>query len=260
MTTPHIVFGVANYGPLWAPAVESWLRCGIKTARQCAIDYAPGLPIAPGIMGTGITDRMYTSSAENRLTEGFLAQPEATHLFFTEIDMILPETAILDLLALDKDIASGVYFLREGWGQPCLYKQVVKYRRRRRLGVPTGEKDWTLYAHSPVTVFPTTEPFKLGDMKASGVPGFGCVLIKREVFEKMTPPWFEIREGKCGSDMYFYYHACTDAKAEVWVHPGVMCNQIDYTIFSLEDYYDRLHEDPAYASSGYIIGSQRYAP
>lgn len=238
--TANIVFGVAGYGPVWAPAVESWLRCVAVTSRTLAVTYAGKLG------GLGITDRMYTSSAENRLVEGMLAMPDATHLFFTEIDMLLPETAILDLLALDVDIASGVYFLREGWGQPCLYKQVVKLAKRRA--------DDRLYAHTPVTIFPQETPFKLGDARSSGVPGFGCVLFKRRVFERMKPPWFEVKEGSYGSDMFFYANA-HDHGFDVWIDPRVQCQQIDYYITGIYDYHDRLREDPDFAKSGYIIGA-----
>ncbi|MGI9298578.1 MAG: hypothetical protein ACR2QC_11885 [Gammaproteobacteria bacterium] len=241
--TAKIVFACTNYGPIWAPAVESWLRCISRTTRDL-VEQGRGC-----ISGTGISDRCYTSSSENQQIAGFLAQQNATHLFWTESDMILPDDAILKLLEIDKPIASGVYFLRDGWGQPCLYKQVVKMRKRRR----EKEAEWQLYSHTPVTIFPQDEPFKLGDSKSSGVPGFGCVLIKREVLEAMTPPWCEISEGKHGSDMYFYKHAC-DAGAEVWIHPGVMCGQIDYNVFSVEDYYDRMAEDPEFGGSGYIIG------
>lgn len=262
MSAPKIVFACTNYGPLWAPAVESWLRCVAKTSRHYGVEYQghlslePGRPLdgapgqAAGLVGTGISDRCYTAASENKQIQGFLDLPDATHLFWTESDMLLPDDAILKLLELDKDIASGVYFLREGWGQPCLYKQVVKMRARRQAAVQ--------YSHTPVTVFPLTAPFKLGDQRSSGVPGFGCVLIKRRVFEGLAFPWCNVQEGPGGhgSDMFFYKHAC-DAGFEVWVQPAVRCGQIDYTVFTLEDYYDRLQEDPTFASSGYIIGTER---
>jgi len=237
----NIVFGVAGYGPLWAPAVESWLRCVAITSRELAVT------VMGKIGGSGITDRMYTSSAENRLAEGMLALAEATHLFFTEIDMILPDRAILDLLAVDKPIVSGVYFLRKSWGQPCLYRMVVQLARRRQ--------EQRVYAHSPVTIFPQDRPFKLGDEKASGVPGFGCVLFKREVFEKMPKPWFEVKEGAYGSDMFFYANA-HDAGYDVWIEPKVLCGQIDYHTTDVTDYHNRLKDDPDFGGAGYIIGAQ----
>jgi hypothetical protein len=254
---PHIVFACTNYGPLWAPAVESWLRCVIKTARQYAVEYPLGqLALEPGrggLVATGISDRCYTAASENKQIQGFLALPEATHLFWCESDMCLPDDAILKLLEVDKDIVSGVYYLRDGWGAPCLYKQVVKMRRERA--------DQVQYGHTPVTVFPQTVPFKLGDKRSSGVPGFGCVLIKRQVLEAMTPPWCQQRDGAggYGSDMYFYKHAC-EAGFEVWVQPAVQCGQIDYTVFTVEDYHDRLQQDPDFARSGYIIGLPEGTP
>ncbi len=249
MSAPKICFGVAGYGPIWAPAVDSWLRCIAKTARTLSIE------TLGTICGTGITDRCYTSSAENRLAGDFLAIPDATHLAFTEIDMLLPPDALLQLLAVDQPIVSGVYFLRSdvpaGLGQPCLYRQVVKVAKRR--------EETRLYSHTPVTIFPQETPFKLGDVKHSGVPGFGCVLFKREVFETMKPPWFDIKEGSYGSDMYFYAYAA-DCGFDVWVEPRVRCQQIDYYVTGIEDYHARLQYDPDFGGSGYILGQERFAP
>lgn len=212
----HIVFGVPNYGALWAPAVTSWLRVIGRTSREMQVT------LAGSVIGAGISDRMYTHSAENTAVRNFLDIPEATHLFLTEADMILPDDCILKLLAMDKDIASGVYFLRGGAGQACIYVAA-------KLVWP-GSSPWAM---TPVGVFPTAEPFKADCF------GLGCVLIKREVFDRVAFPWFDLAENQYGSDIYFYTKV-KKAGIEVWGNPDVLCDQIEYTMTSMADYKKRL--------------------
>ena len=166
--------------------------------------------------------------------------PETTHIFFTEIDMILPPDTIIKLLALDKPIAAGLYHLRNGRGQPCLFQQILTSRENP-------------YVFSPVTSFPLTTPFRVDHV------GFGCVLFKREIFEdsKMTFPWFDLKADMYGSDMYFYTKV-KNAEIPVWVDPTVHCDQIDYKVETFDDYQKRLVEDPKYAQSGVILGASEF--
>lgn len=228
----NIAFGATNYGPLWAPAVASWLQAVAYASREFTVKHVGKL------LGAGVTDRMYTHSAENRLIADILADQSFTHIFLTECDMILPYETIPRLLEVDKPIVSGVYFLRNGNGQSCLFTKAV-YNK---------QEPWP---HTPVSIFPEDKPFKLGPK--GGCPGLGCVLIQREVFEKVPYPWFDLSEGHYGSDMYFYTKAF-EKDLEVWIQPKVMAGQIDYTVVSVEDYHRRLQDDPTFASSGFIIG------
>lgn len=241
-----IAFGSTAYGPLWAPAVTSWLRVVGVTARHFAVQHVGK------IGGAGITDRQYTMTAENQMVEDMLAT-DCTHLFMTEMDMILPDDCIVKLAALDKDMACGVYFLRSdiqpGRGQPCLYKRAPGVEWRKRLAA----RENGAYLHTPVSLFPTDKPFPVD------VGGLGCVLIKRKVFEAMDKPWFDLKAATAekntgyGSDMYFYTHA--RAKGfELWADPTVLCKQIDYYITDIEDYRWQLENNPSFAGRGYIIG------
>lgn len=227
----NVAFTSTGYGPLWAPACASWLRAVAVGSRHFTVTQVGKIGAA------GITDRAYTHQAENGLVEDFLDNGGLTHLFMTEMDMILPPDVLPRLVELDKPIASGIYFLRNGRGQPCLFQKILTSR----------ENPWVF---SPVTAFPTTEPFRVDH------PGLGCVLFKREVFThpKMTYPWFDLAAKKFGSDMYFYTKV-KDAGIDVWAHPGVMCDQIDYHVETFDDYHKRLKEDPKYAQSGVILGT-----
>jgi hypothetical protein len=225
----NVAFGVAGYGPLWAPPVESWIRAIAVASRLFTVTQVGK------IGGAGITDRMYTHSAENVLADNFLSDPTYTHLFMTEMDMVIPPDAIQRLVEMDVPVASGIYFLRGGTGQPCLYQKAFTTRDNK-------------YPHTPVTVFPTDKPFRVD------CPGLGCVVFKREAFEKVKFPWFDLKEAGYGSDMYYYTKA-KEAGVQVWANPAIMCDQISYTLDTYETYKRRVKEDPNFVKGGFIIGS-----
>lgn len=229
MTDVSIAFSSTAYGPLWRPAMDSWLRVVAYTQRAL-MENATGY-----LRAVGITDRMYTHSAQNRLVQDFLeAQPAMTHLFHTECDMILPDDCIVKLLALQKPIASGVYFLRNGNGQPCLYRRIVSMSKDS-------------YGMTPVNLYPQDVPFML-----HGCPGLGCVLFERAVFEKLPFPWFDLKESHYGSDLYFFTNAIKH-KIETWVDPTVKCGQIEYKVWDHNDYLDRLRDDPTFGKEGFVM-------
>lgn len=241
MDTPNrIMFASTNYGPMWKPVVESWLAVVGYTARRFAVDFEWPRGAAD-LSGAAVTDRMYTHSAGNALVNAFLqAEPKLTHIFMTECDMILPHDTIIKLLALDKPCASGIYFLRGGKGQPCLYTKAF------------FTKD-NPYVHSPVSMFPFDIPFPLDKHGHGGCPGLGCVLIRREVFEAIPWPWFDLKEGKFGSDM-FWWTLVRNAGIDVWIDPTVRAYQIDYSVEGFDTYEKRLKDDPDFTKSGVIIG------
>ena len=224
-----IAFASTAYGPLWRPAVETWMRVIARTQKYL-LENDLG-----EIGGLGITDRMYVHSADNQLVQDLLKDENLTHLFHTEMDMLLPDDTIIKLLQVDQDIVSGLYFIRNGNGQPCLYKRSFVFKENP-------------YAMTPVTLFPEKDKFKL-----NGCPGLGCVLIKRNVFEKVSFPWFDLKESTYGSDIFFYTKVL-EKKIDVWVDPTVKCAQIDYTVVGIDDYHKRIEEDEKFAGSGYIVG------
>ena len=224
-----IFWGMTGYGPIY-PAVYSSHMVAIAYATRELRDQEVV------IGGAGCTDRLYTHSAENALVHNMLLDPDAEYLFMTEADMTLPKDVIPSLLALGKDIAAGLYFLRGG-AQPCVYKRTV---------TPSGGNPW---AQSPVSIFPTEKPFR------ANCVGLGCILIRRAVFEKMPYPWFDLKEGPMGygSDMYFSTKAA-NMGVETWVNPLVRCGHIDYSEVTYEDYRKRFQDDPKAALHGFIIG------
>lgn len=224
-----IAWAMTNYGPIFTPVYTSHLSAAVSAARRFEVLQLGSIGSIDG------TDRMYTHSAENNVVQNFL-DTDATHLFMTECDMILPDDTLVKLASHDYDAVCGLYFLRGGDGQPCLYKKVVT----------TRENPWV---HSPVSIFPTEELFPID------CPGLGCVLFKRKVFETLEHPWFDLKEGKYGSDMFFYTNF-KKAGLKLMCDPTVRCDQIEYVVVGFKDYENRLKNDPKYAARGYIVPSR----
>jgi hypothetical protein len=103
--------------------------------------------------------------ARNRLIEQMLDHPmEPTHLFFLDADIVPASNTLVKLLAADKPIVSGLY--------------------RRRL--PPYEPMALLRRGHALRPIPVRGP----RLRKVNVVGAGCLLIRREVFEKIAPPWF----------------------------------------------------------------------
>ena len=239
----RVAWGMVAYGPFpYADVYASHMAAIAFASRWFATQFINGESV---IRTVGSTDRMYTHTAENVIVREFL-ETDATHLFMTEMDMVLPIDTIPALLQLDKPVASGLYFLRGGKGQPCLYVKTPL--------APANNP----YPHTPVSVFPLDKPFKLG--KKGGCPGLGCVLIAREVFEAIEPPWFDLRERRektgegYGSDMYFYTKV-GQAGYEVWVDPRIVCDHMDYVSVNVRDHLQRLQNDKEYGERGFILNA-----
>jgi hypothetical protein len=183
---------------------------GTQTITYDARDYPPGL------VGVPTVDWMYSESAQALMNlrgalppgsemrfmpqtgssialkrtmcvEFLLATPAPEHniprlewLLQCDSDMVPPMATALRLLSHNLDIVAGYYVARQPPYKPCL-----------ELADERGN--------------PTYEPLvdTLHPVRVTGV-GFGCVLVRRHVFEKMGSPWFEhARRPGWGEDDFF---------------------------------------------------------
>ncbi len=113
------------------------------------------------------------------------------YIFFIDADMVYPEDSIIKLLASGKDIIGGYYIGRKEPMNPVHFKQI--------LNVPEMAK-----IENCIT--PSNEIVE----QAAG--GFGGVLVKRSVLEKMSFPWFRCTYNDedsswLGEDIYFFQKA-----------------------------------------------------
>lgn len=219
---PTLMFACPTYGPIHGKVYASHLTAIGSLAKE-------GYVVKPHIVA--VTRKMGLAAASNEITKVAIAS-NVDYIFWTEMDMLLPHYAITRLLKhaiqYDLDGVSGVYFLR-GSSEPCLY-------------VPLPES-WidNPFAHSRLTTFPENSLFKIG------CPGVGCALFKREVFEKLTYPYWADKPGEQGhgTDIYFYTKM-REAGMQMWADSSVICGQIDDdepTEYNVDTYMKWLHSD-----------------
>lgn len=134
-----------------------------------------------------------------------------SHVFMVDNDVVVPSYGLWTLLEDDKDVVVGYYPKRSGKnGESCIYKM--------------GEYNFTQTY--------TVEELKYGETPAlfqiHGT-GMGCALIKTEVFEKITYPWFDWVNYKNGNnlseDLYFCKR-CKEAEIPIFLDVRVGCGHI----------------------------------
>ena len=143
-----------------------------------------------------------------------LENRQFTHLFFIDSDTEPPLDCIDRLLALDAPLASGIY--------PLLMPSGLKWSVSNR---GTDGK------YRLIDRTPSEEPF----MADAG--GAGCLLIRRDVFDRVKWPWFKWIEKQDGSqiseDIYFFKKANFKG-LRLKVDPQVICNhykEVNLTAF-----------------------------
>lgn len=129
---------------------------------------------------------------ENQVEEGM--RLGCTHILLMDADMVYPPQTIPDLFKLlqvhGADMAGGLCYRGYEPYNPLAWH-------------PTEERQLKPF-----------EDYNFGDIISAGATGAACLLIKREVFEKVDRPWFRIQteektiDGKTvvirrGEDTYF---------------------------------------------------------
>jgi len=108
------------------------------------------------------------------------------YIMFLDSDMVAQHDLITRLISHNKDIVSGVAFKRSAPFTPCFYK------------------DCRIENGNPVVRY--VEKWNEGELLEVQGVGTACMLIKREVFEKMRRPWF-YPHMSMGEDLPFCIHA-----------------------------------------------------
>lgn len=130
--------------------------------------------------------------------------PRPSHILFVDADVLPRKNTLKKLLDHDKDIVTGVYNIAQ---EGRLYWNISRSESFNALELE----------ELPSNSFKVT------------LCGFGIVLIKTEVFEKLEwPYWENIRSPgaiKRGEDMYFCRKAI-EAGYDIWCDPKVKCNHI----------------------------------
>lgn len=139
------------------------------------------------------------SAARNTLVDLFMTHSDADYLMMVDADTVPPEHAIDDLLAVDADVVTGVTPITRGG-------EIMTNVFRDETPLKSTEEYET--------------PFEVRGCGAS------CLLIKREVFEKLEKPYFKAIEfdngNRCSEDLYFC-DAVRGHGMHIVCQPSVVC-------------------------------------
>jgi len=184
MKYPKVLIGLPTMGTLHTLLVVAlmyWFAESVKNKDKDMMLY-PSIKIRPH------------DKARNHIVEEFL-KTDATHLFFIDSDTIPPPDALEKLLKADKDIISGI-------------TPIIDHDPMRTNDSNGFYKKWNCVGVSDEIVKPNT-----GIVPIKGAGG-SCILIKREVFEKIPAPWYKFldkddngKEVDISEDIYFIINA-----------------------------------------------------
>lgn len=155
----------------------------------------------------GIQEKQLICAARNALAEEFLST-DCTHALWLDSDITLPHWSLVCLAEIDKPMVSGIYFQKvDPPHLPVIYTKHGIPRFGVKKGLHHHVLQWDDGSYFPIDAC-----------------GFGCVLISREVFERIKAPWFQITEDG-SEDLQF----CMKARKfgfEIFADSRVLCGHI----------------------------------
>jgi hypothetical protein len=139
-----------------------------------------------------------------------LKNPNVTHLYFMDYDVVPPNGTLRRLVEYDVPIVAGIYPMQ------------------------TDELVWSFKCGS--SWFPKHRALLADGLLEVDCVGGSTLLVKREVFEKLKAPCFKIEykevtdEGRCydeGEDEYFS-RLVKEAGYKIMVDPTIQCKHYNY--------------------------------
>lgn len=151
-------------------------------------------------------------AARNKIAEEFM-KSDCTHLFSVDADTIPPHDTIDRLLALDADMATAI--------TPIINKDGIT----SNVFTSIGARGTVLPMEE---VIAKKEPFEITAV------GFACVLVKREVFEKLEAPYFTslwFQNGEfCEGDVH-WCDKMIDAGFKIVADPSIVTKHVKQFTF-----------------------------
>jgi hypothetical protein len=166
------------------------------------------------------TDCLQADNYAGTMLTPFRGQVPYDYIMWIDSDIIFKTEDLMELLQMNKDISAGWYVQSNG-GALSNQSTVVESMNDQELYEKGSNRYETIEDMSR-----RTEPFKVDYC------GFGWILIKKGVYEKIPYPWFvprviqlqkpdgTILEDVCSEDISM----CEDFRKygfDIWVHPKV---------------------------------------
>lgn len=156
----------------------------------------------------------YTHWNRERLVERAL-QRDYSHVWFVDTDMIFAPDTLDRLLAHDVDVVGAYYAVRGGVDGFYSGDSTLKI-----------DKDGALTNLCPP--LPSRAFCRANGYPLCGIPT-GMMLIRRNAFEKMAPPYFKC-ERPVGEDVYFCGNLYL-AGVQIWCDPTINVGHIGETVY-----------------------------
>lgn len=207
---------------------------GITTAETVAHETMQsiyGLLIPEGVeTSLSIVHAYNVADGRNNLVDIMLNEGY-DYIFFVDNDVILPKNALVDLYNMDWYFTTGTY------------------ARKETRTLTDKDPFTTLYNHDernkevycPTFMYLSSlPPNKLTQVDCCG---FGCTLIRKDLFEKIEKPYFffaheetpkpGVRAEYCiGEDMYFC-RKVVKSGLQIWAHGNVLCGHLGKFVYTL---------------------------
>jgi hypothetical protein len=154
-------------------------------------------------------DRYSVACCRNRAVHDCLKNG-FTHLFFCDDDVYVPEHTLVDLHAMNRGIAAGVY--------PSTKTEYPGDLKAETYVMAGQNGQWFRHWFTGI--------------RQVDVVGGGCMLIKRGVFDKVKFPWFRWPEGIVNgahvlkSDDLDFCERASAAGINVWANGDVRCGHV----------------------------------
>lgn len=150
--------------------------------------------------------------ARNTLVRQALSDPNCSHVFFVDDDILLPHDALPRLLEYSLPIVAGIY-----------PKKHAALETNATTSLPDPE---IVYRQGPV-------PIEVGNYKPIPVSccGAGMMLISADALRKMSEPWFALimtgDKTNIGEDSFFVQRAA-EFGIKTHVVPGIIGVHVDF--------------------------------
>jgi len=190
--------------------VDKDYRIDVRTAAYCSAE-----AMRPDVRWGYVASR---EAGIGRSTFAYYAlkDPEVTHLYFMDSDVVPPPGTLQKLVKHDMPIVAGIYPMNVNGKKAWSFK---------------GDSRNATYGGWQLHCIPLPDDL----MNVTAIGG-STLLVKREVFEKMERPWFKIvykaidEEGHAydeGEDEYFSRIAI-EAGYDIMIDPTIICTHYNY--------------------------------